>query len=499
MIIPEFVKTIEEKLRNEGFEAYIVGGSVRDLLMGKVPSDWDMTTDALPEEVLKVFPDGKYENDFGTVILPFKNEAGETENVVEITTYRSERGYSDSRHPDEVVFEKELSKDLERRDFTVNAMAIGSGEANKALFAKEYFSKDGILPEGYGLIDLFGGQKDLGLKMIRAVGEPDERFREDALRMLRAVRFACQLGFVIEPKTERAIARLAGSIRFVAKERIRDEFVKIMKSGQSYEGIMSLRRLKLLQYILPELLLGEGMEQNHHHIYSVFRHSVLSLKHCPSADWRVRLAALMHDIGKPKTKVTKDGAATFYNHEYAGERIARKVLSRLKFSNEDTEKICVLIRNHMFYYDAEEVTAASVRRLIRKVGKENLKDLIDIRIADRLGSGTPKAKPYKLRHLEYMFERVQNDPVSVKMLKISGNELMPLLGIPPGPKIGAILDCLLSEVIENPEQNTLEHLSERAAELAKLDLEELREKAKEVIEEKREEEDEGLKKGFHVK
>lgn len=499
MIIPEFVRNIEKLLINKGFEAYIVGGSVRDLLMGKIPNDWDMTTDALPEEVLALFPDGKYENKFGTVILPLKNENGVTEQVIEITTYRSETGYSDNRHPDDVVFEKDLEKDLERRDFTVNAMALGSSDGKKELHSKKYFTEEGILPEGYNLIDIFGGQKDVSQGIIRAVGEPSERFREDALRMLRAVRFSCQLNFTIEPKTERAITRLAGSIRFVAKERIRDEFIKIMKSDRPYDGIMALRKLKLLQYIVPELLLGEGMEQNHHHIYSVWQHSVLSLKHCPSKDWRVRLAALMHDIGKPKTRVIKDGATTFYNHEYAGEKMARKILSRLKFSNEDLDKICLLVRNHMFYYDAEEVTAASVRRLIKKVGKENLKDLIDMRIADRLGSGTPKAKPYKLRHLEYMFEKVQNDPVSVKMLKISGNELMPLLNLEPSPKIGAILDCLLSEVIEDPELNNLQFLSERAKELTLLNLEELRKKAKEVIEERRDKDDNSLKKGFHVK
>jgi hypothetical protein len=207
----------------------------------------------------------------------------------------------------------------------------------------------------------------------------------------------------------------------------------------------------------------------------------------------------MHDIGKPKTRAIKDGSATFYNHEYAGERLVRKIMGRLRFSNEDVNKVALLVRNHMFYYNTEEVTAASVRRLIKKVGKENLKDLIDMRIADRLGSGTPKAKPYKLRHLEYMFERVQNDPVSVKMLKINGDYLISKLGFEPGPKMGAILDVLLSEVIEDPKLNRLELLSKRAQELNHDNLEQLREKAKEKIEAQREEDDKNMKKGYYVK
>ncbi len=262
---------------------------------------------------------------------------------------------------------------------------------------------------------------------------------------------------------------------------------------------MMLYILKLLQYIIPELLAGENMKQNHHHVYTVFKHSVLSLKFCPNKDWRVRLAALLHDVGKPKTRNFKDGAATFYNHEYAGERIARKITKRLKFSVADMEKVALLVRNHMFYYDVDEVTASSVRRLIKKVGKENLKDLIDMRIADRLGSGTPKAKPYKLRHLEYMFERVQNDPVSVKMLKINGDYMIAELGFEPGPKMGAILDVLLSLVIEDPKLNNLEYLKKEAIKLKDVKIEELRAQAKEKIEEKRDIDDKQMKKGYYVK
>ncbi|MCK4540365.1 CCA tRNA nucleotidyltransferase [Candidatus Parcubacteria bacterium] len=485
MELPEFIKNIFKKITDSGSEAYVVGGCVRDLLIaekrGEIfePKDWDITTNAKPEEILKIFPKGKYENKFGTVLVPIKNKNNETENIVEITTYRSERGYSDSRRPDEIIFEEKLENDLARRDFTVNALAW-----------------DGKSRE---IVDLFGGEKDIKKKIIRAVGEPVDRFKEDALRMMRGARFVSELNFTMEPKTERGIIKMAGSLKFIAKERIKDELIKILSSGSPYEGIMMLYKLKLLQYVIPELLEGKNMKQNHHHIYTVFKHSVLSLKFCPSKDWRVRLASLFHDIGKPKTRGFKNGAATFYNHEYAGERMTRKIMKRLKFSAADTEKTAILVRNHMFYYDVDEVTASSVRRLIKKIGKENLKDLIYIRVADRLGSGTPKAKPYKLRHLEYMFERVQNDPVSVKCLKISGDYMIKKMGFEPGPKMGAVLDVLLSEVIEDPKLNNLEYLAAKARELKSDNLEKLREKAKEKIEIKRKQDDRKMKKGYYVK
>jgi poly(A) polymerase/tRNA nucleotidyltransferase (CCA-adding enzyme) len=474
MNIPNFVKDNLIALEKAGFEAYIVGGCVRDILMEREPKDWDITTNARPEQMLKIFPQAKYENMFGTVLLPIHDEAN---NVLEITTYRSEQGYSDRRHPDEITFEDKLDKDLERRDFTINAMALDSQN---------------------NLIDYFGGQKDIRAKILRAVGEPVERFKEDALRMMRAVRFAAQLGFSFEPKTERGIMKMAGSIKFVSKERIHDEIIKILASKRPSEGIRDLHKFKLLQYIIPELEDGLNVKQYHHHIYPVFEHNVLSLKHCPNSAYQVRLAALLHDIGKPKVFRTINGQGTFYNHEYVGARMTEKILRRLKFSNEDTERITNLVRNHMFYYDVGEVTATSVRRLIAKTGKENLKDLIDLRIADRLGSGDLKPKPYRLRHLEYMLEKVQHDPVSVKMLKINGLDLMELLKIEPSPKIGAILEVLLSEVIEDPELNTKDYLSDRATELDKLDLAALREKAKEKITEKKAEDDQSLKKSFKV-
>jgi len=483
-MIPEYIHKIIKALKASKYEAYIVGGSVRDILMKKEPKDWDITTNARPEQILKVFKDAKYENVFGTVLLPLRQAAkdaakGEVIDVVEITTYRSEQGYSDRRHPDTIRFEDKLDKDLERRDFTVNALA---------------YDPDAKEP----VVDLFGGQKDIKAKIIRAVGEPTDRFKEDALRMMRAIRFCAQLNFILEPKTERAIPKLAGSLKFVSQERIRDELIKILASDQPSEGVIKLHETKLLQYIMPELESGVAVSQDRHHIYPVFKHNVLSLKHCPSSDWRVRLAALLHDIAKPKTKKIIGGLATFYNHEYLGAKMADRIMTRLKFSNEDRLRVVNLVKNHMFYYNVGEVTAASVRRLIVKVGRENLKDLIALRVADRLGSGTPKAMPYKLRHLQYMLEKVQNDPVSVKMLKINGHDLMADLKIPAGPKIGMILDVLLGEVLEEPERNTAVWLKKRAAELNKMELEELRPKARTLIEEKRTEDDRAIKKQYHV-
>ncbi|MFA6551504.1 MAG: HD domain-containing protein, partial [Patescibacteria group bacterium] len=420
-------------------------------------------------------------------------------------------------HPDEIKFEDNLEKDLERRDFTINAMAahviarssesLGATKQSRVSLSSQGIASSSqtspCLPDrqarnDISIVDLFGGQKDIEKKIIRAVGEPTDRFKEDALRMIRAIRFAVELNFSIEPKTERAILKLAGAIKFVSKERIHDELVKILKSDYPADGIIILQKTKLLQYIIPELEAGVGVAQNKHHTYTIFKHSVESLRHTKNKDYAVRLASLLHDIGKPKVKKGEGENATFYNHDYVGAKIAGRVMERLKFSRDDIERVTNLVRNHMFYYNVDEVTAASVRRLINKVGSQNLQDLIDLRVADRLGSGTPKAMPYKLRHLQYMMKKVQHDPVSVKMLKINGDDLMTGLKINPGPKIGAILDVLLAEVIENPKLNTKEYLETRGEELNKLELNELRSKAKETITEKKEQEDKEIKEEFWV-
>lgn len=482
MKIPQEVKNIIEKLKENNYEAYIVGGCVRDLLLGREPKDWDITTNAKPEEIQKIFPESFYENKFGTVGVKTNSEE-ENLRVVEVTTYRVESKYTDKRHPDEVKFAEKLEDDLKRRDFTINAMAINSGKSD------------------FQIVDFFNGQKDLEKRIIRAVGNPDERFNEDALRMLRAVRFAVELDFEIEPKTFAAIQKNAGWLEAITKERIRDEFEKIIMSEVPEAGVELLRETGLLKFIIPELEIGIDVSQDRHHIYSVYEHNLMSLKFAGQKKYNlvVRLAALLHDIGKPQTKVIREGVATFYNHEMLSAKMAMRILDRLRFSREIIERAVNLIRYHMFVYDVGVVTAAAIRRLLVKAGPENMEDLIALRVADRLGSGVPKAQPYRLRHFQYMVERVQHDPISVKMLRINGSDIMKNLGVEPGPVIGAILDVLLAEVIEEPELNNKEQLEKRVKELVKMDLEKLRNMAKEKIEEKREEEDKVIKGRHWVK
>jgi poly(A) polymerase/tRNA nucleotidyltransferase (CCA-adding enzyme) len=479
--IPKSVLEILKKLEDDNFEAYIVGGCVRDLLMDREPKDWDIATNAKPEEITRVFPDSFYENEFGTVGIKIRSEE-KVESVIEVTTYRIESKYTDKRHPDKVKFAKTLKEDLGRRDFTMNALAIKVSDSKKIK-----------------IVDLFGGEKDIKNKIIRAVGNPNERFNEDALRMMRAVRFFSELGFKIEKNTSAAIKKNSKNLYYISQERIRDELNQIILSDRPAEGIDLLHELGLLNYIIPELEKGYGVEQNRHHIYTIYKHSLMSLKFAKPKKLDLRLAVLLHDIAKPQTKRGEGLYSTFYNHDHVGARVAEKILKRLRYPNTIIEKVELLVDNHMFYYNPDEVGESSVRKLIRKVGLENMKDLIELRMAERLGSGVPKAKPYKLRHLEYVIEKVSHDAISVKMLKINGNDLMQVLKIKPGPKIGAILDVLLSEVIENPEKNNKDSLEKRASELDKMDLEKLREMAKEKIEEKKEEEDQEIKKKHWVK
>ncbi len=479
MELPREVKSTLEKLQKAGYEAYVVGGCVRDALRNTPPKDWDVTTNAKPEEIRKVFPKSFYENKFGTVTAQTGSK-DKTLSEVEITTYRIDEKYSDKRHPDKIRFAKTLEEDLARRDFTVNAMAL---DMNKKI------------------IDPFDGQKDLKKKTIRAVGNPEKRFNEDALRMLRATRFATTLDFQIEPKTLKAIQKDTPWIQAISKERIRDELIKIIESDKPSNGIELLKETKLLQYILPELKKGVGISQNKHHIYDIYEHSIRSLQAAADQGFNldVRLAALFHDIGKPETKEGEGPDSTFYNHDYVGAKFTVGILRRLKFPKKFIEKVAILVRNHMFVSDPERITDAGVRRLIKRVGKENMADLINTRIADRLGMGVPKARPYRLRTIEYMIEKVSKDPISVKMLKIGGSEIMKILKIEPGPKIGAVLDVLLSEVIEDPKKNNKKYLESRAKEFNKADLEELRKMAKKKIKEKKEEEDLKIKGKYWIK
>ena len=487
MEVPKEVELTIEKLKERGFEAYAVGGCVRDFLRETKPNDWDVTTDAKPEKIRKIFPKSFYENKFGTVTVQTENPDPVLKEI-EITTFRTEEKYTDMRHPDEIKFAKTIVEDLKRRDFTVNAMALEKTENNK-----------------WQVFDYFNGQQDLKDKIIRAVGKPKERFKEDALRLMRAVRFATTLGegWQIEPKTFGAIQENAGLLNFISKERIRDEFLKIIMSKNAAEGIELLRKTELLNHIIPELMEGYGVGQNKHHIYEVYEHCLRALNYAAMEGFggAVRIAALLHDIGKPRTKNGEGPDSTFYNHEVVGAKMTIKILERLKFPKKDIEKIAKLVRYHLFYYNVDEVGESSVRRLVRQVGPENMEELLQVRFADRIGSGVPKAEPYKLRHLKYLIEKVSHDPISVKMLKVNGNNVMEILKIKPGPKIGTVLDILLGEVLENPEKNNEKYLKQKIKDFKKLSEEDLKvmsDKARQKREKLETKKDEMTKKKYWV-
>src|SRR3990167_1965502 len=401
MRLPKEVQLILTNLKEGGFEAYAVGGCVRDLVLSEVeglpylPKDWDVTTNAPPEKIQELFPNNVYENTFGTVAIKTDSEDSSL-TLIEVTPYRIEGKYTDKRHPDNVKFADKLEDDLSRRDFTVNALAMDI---------------DGKIT------DLFNSQKDLRSKVIRTVGGPGERFGEDSLRLLRAVRLATILGFKIEKKTLEAINKNADWLLAISKERVRDEFIKIINSDNAYDGIILLWETGLLKHVVPELLEGVGVEQNLHHIYTVWEHITRALKYASEKNYsiEVRLASLFHDIGKPRSKRGEGRNSTFYGHEVIGAKMVAEIMSRLKFPKDQAEKIIKLVRYHMFYYNPEEVTESSVRRLLVKIGLENIEDLIKVREADRIGSGRPKAVPYKLRHLQYIVDKVSHDPISVKM------------------------------------------------------------------------------------
>jgi len=488
MRIPKEVKSVLSAFEKSGYEAYIVGGCVRDLLRGEKPKDWDITTNAKPEEITRLFPDSFYDNAFGTVGV--KTGSKKTElAIVQITTYRIEDKYTDKRHPDVIIFTDSLEKDLARRDFTINAMALRQAQGKP------------LQPE---LVDIFNGQDDLKNKLIRAVGEPKDRFYEDALRMMRAIRLATELGFSIEEITFQAIKENAHWIDKIAKECVRDELIRIIGAKNAYGGVLMLHDCGLLKYILPELEAGVGVTQNKHHIYTVFEHNTLALRWAAEHDYpfHVKLAALLHDVGKPNTKRGEGPDSTFYGHEIVGGKITRKILQRLRFPVKLEHTISSLVKHHLFYYNVGEVTARSVRRLVAKVGRENMDDLIKVRICDRMGSGVPKAEPYRLRHFKYMVERVQKDPVSRKMLKINGDEVIKLLNIVPSTKIGDILALLLDEVLDDPKFNTKKYLKKRVLEIGKLDgkeLAKLSQKARQKEQKYEEAVDESIKEKYYVK
>lgn len=488
--IPKEVSHVTSTLEGAGFEAYLVGGCVRDLLMDKKPKDWDVTTNAKPKNIIELFEKTIYENNFGTVGVCVSYETQEKEvsqetpkyNIIEVTPYRIEAKYSDFRHPDQVKYSEKIEDDLKRRDFTVNALAFNS--------------------KGH-LVDLFEGLKDMKEKTLRAVGAPDDRFQEDALRMLRAVRFACQLGFSVSHETTESIVKNSELIKKISTERIHDEFVKIIMSANPASGIMMLQKFNLLKNIIPELEEGIGCEQSGEHLYDVWNHLLLALQHAADKNWplEIRLAALFHDIGKPRTRrlaahlqenstATSKKKYTFYGHEVVGARMTKKIMERLKFPTKEIILVEKLVRNHMFFSDTELITLSAVRRIITKVGPENIWPLMNVRESDRVGMKKKEA-PYRLRKYFAMIEESLRDPISVGQLKIDGEYMKKELGIKPGPRMGWILHALLEEILDAPEKNTVEHLSELVRSLDMLGDAELRtlgERGKEKKEELEEEE-----------
>ncbi|MFA5942365.1 MAG: HD domain-containing protein [Candidatus Paceibacterota bacterium] len=455
--IPSEVTTVSTKLREAGFESYLVGGCVRDLIMDREPKDWDITTNAAPEQIQGLFPDSFYENDFGTVGVKTNSEDPRLA-IVEITPYRTESGYSDKRRPDKVEFGTSLLEDLARRDFTINAIALDDSQGH--------------------IVDPYEGQKDIKDKMLRAVGTPSERFNEDALRMLRAVRLVAELDFGIDGNTAMAISENSKHLSHVSCERIRDELVRILMSSQPMNALILAEKLGILEFVAPELAKAIGVEQNQAHSYDVFEHLMRTVQHAADKDLslEVRLAALLHDIAKTETRRRSDekGDWSFHGHEVVGSRVTKRILENLRFPRETIDKVLKLVRWHMFFSDPEQITLSAVRRMITNVGKENIWDLLNLRMCDRIGTGRPKEQPFRLRKYTAMVEQALRDPISVVMLKTDGNRIMEKFHAKPGPNIGYVLNALLEDVLEDPDLNNEEYLDRKTEELLKMPEEDLR-------------------------
>ncbi|MBN1409995.1 MAG: HD domain-containing protein, partial [Spirochaetales bacterium] len=396
---------------------------------------------ALPSSVKKIFkrviPTGL---DHGTVTVLFK------EHSYEVTTYRIEGEYSDARHPDEVQFSSSIYADLERRDFTINAIAYD-------LIKRK-------------IVDPHSGIDDIKRKIIRAIGNPAERFKEDCLRTLRACRFAAQLDFSIDPGTMTGLINAAPGILAVSWERIRDEIIKTIQSGNPVLGFEMMRQSGLLKLILPELSSCENVAQRGYHSFDVYYHSLYCMEGAPRENLTVRLAALFHDIGKPPTMTIKDGEARFYSHEKVSAEMAEKLLTRLKMPNKVIKDVSRLILHHMFNYDPSWADSA-VRRLLSRVGIKHMGDLIELRRADQYGMGR---KPVKSRELIELRTRIseildKSHALSLKDLNINGKDLMETLGLPAGPKIGILLESLMEAVMDDPSMNERDKLLNLAKKL----------------------------------
>ena len=434
--VPGDVKYLCDQLAAKGKRGWIVGGCVRDMLLGKAVADWDVATDALPDEVVRIFPK----------VIPTGIQHGTVTVLLhgrhyEVTTLRGEGAYTDGRRPDSVDFVHDIDRDLARRDFTVNAIALD--------------------PRTGAVIDPWGGQKDLEARVIRAVGVAVDRFREDGLRVLRAARFVATLEMTLEPETEAAIGSALDTFRKVSHERVRDEWVKAMKAKRPSRAFDVMRRTGILGVSCPELIEGVDCEQNKWHAYDVWRHAMECLDAC-SGDAILRIAALLHDVGKPRSRKFSDKTNdwTFYDHERVGAEIAEPILTRLRFSNDERARIVALVRHHLICY-SDEWTDAAVRRWLRRVGVDLADDLYTLGVADALGKG--KDASADIDALGRLRGRVEallaaGAALSPKDLAVDGNVVMRELAIKPGRIVGEILEHLIEVVTDDPAANERERL-----------------------------------------
>ena len=459
--IPDILKKMNEIFVQHGYKAYLVGGAVRDMLMGKEPHDWDVTTDATPEQVMSIFrkviPTGIAH---GTVTVHFMK------NEIEVTTFRTESDYSDGRHPDKVEYTGNIEEDLSRRDFTINAIASYLGDGT--------------------ITDPFHGRDDIKRKVIRTVGNPLERFSEDGLRPVRAVRFSAQLGFEIERETLKAISEpeILKKTSGISLERFRDEFLKLMKAEKPSAGLKLMEESGILDIFIPEFKKCRGCIQGDfrgYHQFDVLDHLFYACDGAPASKQNVRLAALFHDIGKPDVKrvipTPQGDQFTFYNHEAKSQQITKEILFRLKFSNAEIANICHLVVNHMFNY-TQDWTDAAVRRFLAKIQAENLEDLYDLRLADIYGMNNAPVRGQDSRTIALLNElkdRIsketeKNSVLSLKQLAVNGKDLMKN-GISAGKDLGFVLNQLLETVLEDPSQNEKEQLIKIALNIYKKRIE----------------------------
>jgi putative nucleotidyltransferase with HDIG domain len=442
--MPRHVRMVLSELIRHNFEAYAVGGSVRDLLLGRRPGDWDVATSAAPLYVMSVFPR----------TIPIGLRHGTVRVVspegraVDVTTYRVEGPYTDRRRPDHVQFTGCLTEDLARRDFTVNAMALSlSGR----------------------LIDPLGGLDDLARRVVRCVGEPDKRFSEDALRMLRAVRLTAELGFDLDQPTAQAIQRQAHLIASISVERVRDELDRCLLSPRPDRALDDLRSLRLLEHIVPELLEGVGFEQNEHHAHTVWEHTLAAVVNTPPV-LHLRLAALLHDVVKPRTLSIENGRRHFFGHEKSGAELAAEAMTRLRYDRAMVARVTHLVRHHMAFCGPPEMKDAAVRRLINRVGRENIADLIELKRADRRAAGTSGgARGLGTSALLVRIARLarEEQAFTLRDLSVDGKDVIRVAKIAPGPQVGLILRRLLEEVLEDPSLNDKNRLEERIREMAR--------------------------------